>query len=162
MAAVVFNGKTYNSVDEMPPDARNGYEQAMSVFADKNQNGVPDIFEGKNVAATNFTTSTIIYEGKTYNSADELPPEAKAKYDAALKKLGGDVNKDGIADALEDKVAANSQSKSPVVSVNTVTMGAPPNNVATHTTTSSNLTWLVLTAFLLAVIAALVVMWILK
>lgn len=40
-----INGKSYNSLDELPPDQRKAYEQAMSVFADKNGDGMPDIFQ---------------------------------------------------------------------------------------------------------------------
>lgn len=42
---IIFNGKEYSSVDEMPPNVRQAYEQAMSAFADQNKNGVPDVFE---------------------------------------------------------------------------------------------------------------------
>src|SRR5687768_14813285 len=44
--SITVNGQTYNSVDEMPPDVRRRYEQVMSMMADKNNNGVPDIMEG--------------------------------------------------------------------------------------------------------------------
>ena len=37
-----FNGKTYNSLDEMPPEARQAYEQAMALLADQDGNGLPD------------------------------------------------------------------------------------------------------------------------
>lgn len=33
-------------IDEMPSEARQAYEEMMRVFADKNQNGIPDVFEG--------------------------------------------------------------------------------------------------------------------
>lgn len=44
---IIFNGREYKSADEMPPEARAAYEQAMSVFTDADRNGIPDIFEGK-------------------------------------------------------------------------------------------------------------------
>jgi hypothetical protein len=43
---ITVNGRTYGSIDEMPPDVRRQYERAMSLLADKNNNGVPDILEG--------------------------------------------------------------------------------------------------------------------
>ncbi len=43
---VIYQGQVYTSVDEMPPDARRAYQQAMSVFADADGDGIPDIFEG--------------------------------------------------------------------------------------------------------------------
>lgn len=45
-STIVVNGRTYSSLDEMPPEARAAYQQMMGVFADKDGNGVPDILEG--------------------------------------------------------------------------------------------------------------------
>lgn len=42
---IIANGTEYNSLDELPPDIRAKYEQAMGTL-DSNQNGVPDFFEG--------------------------------------------------------------------------------------------------------------------
>jgi|GEM_PF-489535 len=105
-----FNGKAYDSVDEMPSDIRAAYEAVTTAFADKDGNGVPDIFEGKGNAkvvnlGTVFTSQTnmqkIFFEGKQYNSSDELPPDARAKYDEAMGKLSVDANQNGIPDLLE-------------------------------------------------------------
>jgi|SRR5581483_8289577 hypothetical protein len=97
----IVNGKTYNSLDEMPPDVRATYEAMGNLFADKNQNGMPDILEGTmNAGITMISSPTIIYEGKTYTNVNDLPPEARAKYDAALAKLA-DQNQNGVPDALE-------------------------------------------------------------
>jgi hypothetical protein len=46
MAKFDVNGKSYASLDEMPPDVRQAYEQMVGVFTDKNRDGVPDIMEG--------------------------------------------------------------------------------------------------------------------
>ena len=42
---IIANGTEYNSLDELPPDIRAKYEQAMGRL-DSNRNGVPDLFEG--------------------------------------------------------------------------------------------------------------------
>ena len=42
---IVADGKVYNSLDELPPDVRAKYEQAMGKL-DANRNGVPDFMEG--------------------------------------------------------------------------------------------------------------------
>jgi hypothetical protein len=42
---ITVNGRTYNSVGEMPPDVREQFEKAMSLLADKNNNGIPDALE---------------------------------------------------------------------------------------------------------------------
>lgn len=41
---IVINGQTYNSIDEMPEDARRLYESMMSRF-DKNGDGIPDALQ---------------------------------------------------------------------------------------------------------------------
>ena len=43
---ITINGVTYASVDEMPPEVRKQYEETMGrLMEDRNQNGVPDLFE---------------------------------------------------------------------------------------------------------------------
>jgi hypothetical protein len=103
---IVFNGKEYNSADEMPADVRAAYQQAMGIFADGDKNGIPDILEGKgsiNIQPAVFSSSTIIYDGKTYASVNDLPPEARQKYEEAMAKL--DANHDGIPDVLNGNVS---------------------------------------------------------
>lgn len=101
---ISFNGKEYNSTDEMPPDIRQAYEALTMAFADKDRNGVPDIFEtegAQNISVGGNIFSKIIFEGKEYSSPDELPPDARAKYERALGKFG-DADRNGIPDMLED------------------------------------------------------------
>ena len=114
---IVIDGKTYNSVDEMPEDVRRQYEQAMrslkdqdgnlvpdvfennNMLADKNRNGIPDIVE--NTAGKKIVTHTmkILVDGREFNSLDDLPPEARAKYEKAMGAL--DANRNGIPDLIE-------------------------------------------------------------
>ena len=44
---ISFQGKEYNSFEELPPEAKKAFEKLNKVLGDKDQNGVPDIFEGK-------------------------------------------------------------------------------------------------------------------
>ena len=44
--SITINGQTYSSVEQMPPDVREQYEKAMSMLADVNRNGIPDVLEG--------------------------------------------------------------------------------------------------------------------
>lgn len=41
------NGQSYDSLEEMPPDVRHAYEQAMSLLGDEDKDGIPDILEGQ-------------------------------------------------------------------------------------------------------------------
>lgn len=52
---IIAGGKEYNSLDELPPDIRAKYEQAMGTL-DANRNGVPDFLEGM-ISAPNQTNN---------------------------------------------------------------------------------------------------------
>ena len=61
---VIVNGKEYNSLDDLPPEIRAKFEQAMGTL-DSNRNGMPDFLEGMINApkqtinvSTNFGTDT--------------------------------------------------------------------------------------------------------
>ena len=88
MKIISFNGKTYNSLEEMPVNERQAYEQIANMLVDKNGNGIPDFLEGdmvKNVI-TAFTSS-VSFNGQTYNGINELPPDVRAKVQGAFEKL---------------------------------------------------------------------------
>ena len=122
---IVIDGKTYRSVDEMPPDVRQKYEQAMralgdandnhipdafetmNVFADKDKNGVPDMLE--NIVAGNAVVNNmkIVIDGKEFNGIEDLPPEARAGYEKAMAKL--DANRNGIPDFVEGMINTTKQ-----------------------------------------------------
>jgi hypothetical protein len=94
---IMFNGKTYNSLEKMPANERQAYEQLQQIFVDANGNGIPDFLEG-DVAKKVITaiTSAVNYDGRVYNSLDELPPEARQKVQDAFAKLNemGIINPD--------------------------------------------------------------------
>lgn len=114
---IVIDGKTYNSVNEMPPDVRQKYEQAvnasgggnqsnvlgdmedMNILGDKNNNNLPDVFENMPAANVMSGGMKFIVNGQEFNSLDDLPPEARAKYEQAMGNL--DKNRNGIPDFVE-------------------------------------------------------------
>jgi hypothetical protein len=88
MTIISFNGKTYNSLEEMPADQRAAYEQVMSFMKDENNNGIPDMFEGDVIQKMIGMASTrIIVNGQEMQGVESLPPEARAKFDNAMQKL---------------------------------------------------------------------------
>jgi hypothetical protein len=125
---IVIDGKTYKSVNDMPQDVRLKYEQAMgslkdqaqnqtptalesgNLFGDKNNNGIPDVFENAFSASDMMSSMKIMVDGKQVNSVDDLPPEARAKYDRAMSGL--DANKNGIPDFMEGMMGAPQQASS--------------------------------------------------
>jgi hypothetical protein len=43
---IVFRGRTYRSVDEMPAKVRRAYEQVLRMLDDMVPSGAPDVWEG--------------------------------------------------------------------------------------------------------------------
>jgi hypothetical protein len=125
---IVIDGKTYNSVDEMPADVRQRYEQAMGSLKDQNGNRVPDAFENNNMLADNNRNGIpdiventagapiisnalkILVDGKEFNRLDDLPPDAQAKYEQAMGAL--DANRNGIPDFVEGMMGMQPQQSS--------------------------------------------------
>jgi hypothetical protein len=87
---IVVNGQTYRSIDEMPPDVRRQYDQVMSrMRADANQNGIPDIFEGKPTDGTSvaeFTTSVHEFVGDGAPPAVGLTPVSPKVRERAIAR----------------------------------------------------------------------------
>lgn len=138
---IVIDGKTYKSVEEMPEDVRQRYEEAMrgfsdanpvnapgamdilnQVFADKNKNGVPDLFEGDQVI--NVTGGMKFFvDGRTIDNINELPPDARAKYEQAMGAM--DRNRNGMPDYLEGMLSPSDQTVQPVMTSTGYTADAP-------------------------------------
>lgn len=109
-----FNGKVYASMDEMPPEIRRAYEQVMGIFADRDGNGMPDVVEGLLSANAQYVSlqgnlANIVFNGKVYHSMDELPPEARQRYEEAMGKM--DANRNGIPDFVEGMMSAGGSAK---------------------------------------------------
>jgi hypothetical protein len=89
MDTISFNGKTYNSLEEMPADQRAAYEQVMAFMKDENHNGIPDMFEGDAIQKMikMAINTRVMVNGQEVQSLESLPPETRAKYDKAMQKL---------------------------------------------------------------------------
>lgn len=161
---ITFNGKTFNSVEEMTAEERRAYEAIMNVLGDKNQNGVPDILENLRggVAGQPFnvqmSNTTIVHNGQVYHSADELPADLRAKYEAKMNILDADHN--GIPDFVEGMMgssAAASPASSPAASLAPVEPAFPVSSAIPVSPASaiqsdgnpSSLRWIILGAGLL-------------
>ena len=102
LAKITFNGQEYDSPEAMPPEVRQLYQMMTSMLADKNQDGMPDIFVSGtgDGAPTLFQPTQFVVDGKAYSSLDELPTAARQKYEQAIGRF--DANHNGIPDLLED------------------------------------------------------------
>lgn len=108
---IVIDGKSYSSVNEMPPDVRARYEQAMSNLIDNDRDGMPDTFKASTSAQVISKMMKFVVDGKQYNNIDELSPEVRAKYDQAMGML--DKNKNGMPDILEGLTGVHNPSQIP-------------------------------------------------
>jgi len=126
---IVIDGKTYNDVNEMPPDIRQKYEEAMrslgdangnqipdtfeslNIFADKDKNGVLDVVENLTAGHAVVNSMKIIVDGNEFNGLENLPPEARARYEEAMGKL--DANRNGIPDYVEGMISSTSVDATP-------------------------------------------------
>jgi hypothetical protein len=87
MARITFNGRQYDSVEQMPPDARREYERVMQMLADRDGNGIPDILErgnvnitskdGSTIESTVVTSTTHIINGREYQRVEDIPPHLR-------------------------------------------------------------------------------------
>lgn len=120
MSEIIFNGKSYSSPDEMPPDVRQAYEQVVGVFADKNQDGMLDIFQGSagkgrmDIQSVSISSNEgqVFIDGKAYSSPEEMPAEVRQKYEQAIAEAGQilkDVNHNNVPDILEGLLESQSK-----------------------------------------------------
>lgn len=112
MPTIIFNGKTYNDINDMPADERQAYDQMSSIFLDKDGNGIPDFMEG-NIAMNvmNASTSGFVVNGKTYASLDDMPEDTRNKMRSAFDALAnaGLVSKSTFVQISEAKSTPTSQ-----------------------------------------------------
>jgi hypothetical protein len=146
---IVIDGKTYKSVEEMPPDIRAKYEEAMrnldkdrngipdmlegmKPFEDKDQDGLPDAFEGlvpsTGSAPTVISSSKIVANGQVYDGLEQLPPEMRAKYEQAMGAM--DKNRNGIPDFVEGMLNTSAATNTPANSAPTMIATPAPRPAA--------------------------------
>ncbi|MEN9561770.1 MAG: hypothetical protein RIR73_14 [Chloroflexota bacterium] len=112
MPTIIFNGKTYTDINDMPADERQAYDQMSSIFLDKDGNGIPDFMEG-NIAMNvmNASTSGFVVNGNTYASLNDMPEDMQSKMRSAFDTLAnaGLVSKSTFVQMAEAKSAPASQ-----------------------------------------------------
>ena len=160
---IVIDGKTYHSVEEMSPEIRQKYEQAMSALGDANKNQIPDAFEAMNIFADKdrdgapdvlenlaaghhaVNSMKIVIDGKEFDGLENLPPEARARYEEAMSKL--DANRNGIPDFVEGMMGTGNQNvmnlSNPVVEAPRRTTPLPTSPTITPDTSNG---WMLMLA----------------
>jgi hypothetical protein len=87
MAKIIFNGKTYNTPDEMSPTERATFEQLAGLFVDKNGNGIPDFLEGDIVKNVSTAYANIVSINGNMVNTSEMPEEMREKVQNAFQKM---------------------------------------------------------------------------
>ena len=120
---IVIDGRVYTSVDEMPPEVRAQYEQAMRALQDENRDGAPDIFEAPSSPQIVTNLTKFVVDGMEYDRLEDLPPEARARYEQAMGMLDKDRN--GIPDFMEGFMNAADQTPPPASAYGTAAPRRP-------------------------------------
>lgn|GEM_PF-6710296 len=90
--SITINCKTYANVDEMPAADRALWLQAQSLLEQAEAQG------GSQAA---FRSSSVTVDGQSYGSQDALPPEVRARYQAAMAAMEGLLGPAAAAAATE-------------------------------------------------------------
>jgi hypothetical protein len=85
---IVFNGREYASLEEMPADVRLAYDKVMGLLADKDQDGVPDIMQQAGGANVVVNQASFTVNGQQYSSLEEMPDEVRKVYERAMGLIG--------------------------------------------------------------------------
>lgn len=87
---IIVNGQVFDSLDQLPPEIRAKYEQALGAM-DANKNGIPDFVEGMlgtsnqtNPVATSFGTTAHSRPSKPKPVGSTIEPESSGGWVLAL------------------------------------------------------------------------------
>jgi hypothetical protein len=149
-SCITVNGRTYDSVDQMPPEVRAEFQRAMSMLADRDGNGIPDILEGKASEAAGQTSGAAVVQtstrftvnGQHYDRWENVPE----KYRMLLAKAGH--APPGVRDSNDPALTDTGDGPD----------AATPQRIITFPLTGPRL---VLVIFAIAVLAT-IVMWLLR
>jgi len=86
---IVVNGREYDSVEQMPPEVREKYLQAIGTLRNAAGGGVSEI-PRSGAPAGLVVKETFTYNGREYKSRDELPPEIRSLLDHLPQPGPGD------------------------------------------------------------------------
>jgi len=112
---IIFNGRVYHSVSEMPPEVQINYERINNLFTDANQDGMPDFIQqgglrgikevinfAKDFSTTNMRNGTfnpdqlvaiqisgskITINGREFDGIDEMPPDMREAYERIVSNV---------------------------------------------------------------------------
>ena len=86
---ISFNGQEYDSLDAMPPEVRQAYEQVLA-------------------ESRTHKPTKLMFNGREYDSVDQMPAEVRSQYEQVMAEFDKDHN--GIPDMLESGDSAQDSS----------------------------------------------------
>ncbi len=88
MSPIQFNGRTYNSFEEMPLEEQQLYDKTVGLMGDKNGNQVPDFMEDEHFQSLMAGGSNgVTFRGVTYTSFDQMPEDVRMKMKSAFDQI---------------------------------------------------------------------------
>ncbi len=90
---ITVNGIQYESVGDMPPNAKRAYDQLVAQLpemADRDGDGVPDALLGQGLVVKSGTTvrKKFVVNGVTYDDLESMPPETRKIVEEAMSRMG--------------------------------------------------------------------------
>lgn len=87
---ITFNGRTYDSLESMPPDVRAQYQAVLDALRGEDRAKVESLLGGgAGIRIKTTVTRRIRVNGKEYDSVDQLPPELREVYQRAVGQASG-------------------------------------------------------------------------
>ena len=107
-SGITINGRHYRSPDEMPPDVRQQYEEALrtigSALASRQGSDTTEVVTGPtglDVNSNLVIRKTVMVNGRTYKSTDEMPPEVRQIVEQAQGMTSGAASASGLQAAVD-------------------------------------------------------------
>ena len=87
---ITVNGQHYDGPEDMPPDVRRVYEEAMRAVAPQLGQASETVFSARSgLVNTNIVIrKNVFVKNQKYNSLDEMPPEVRQLAENALRQGG--------------------------------------------------------------------------
>lgn len=132
---ITVNGVAYDSVEAMPPEARQIYEKAMAQMpslADRDGDGLPDVVRGHGFSVQSVVRKKFIVNGVAYDDENAMPADVRQQYEQAMKAMnsgGSGVN------VKKNEIKMSFQVTGPGLKLG---IGSAPNLPGVSSSTSAN------------------------
>lgn len=84
---IIYNGKRYDGLEKMPADVRAEFLAATRHLADRNNDGVPDLFQEGDTQMTMSSRRRIVINGREYASWKDVPDELRQRLERKVESF---------------------------------------------------------------------------